>query len=454
MSGKKLIEHYDKHVNPTYLDILARDGGAVPEVLTERSQVDAGLDDIPTDVYVSEEIHARELETVWARSWQMVCRESAVGEPGSYAVYDIGDRSIIIVRDNEAKLRAFHNSCLHRGTRLCDGAGRLQRIRCPFHGFTWALNGTLKDVPCKWDFPQISDEKFSLPEVKLDTWGGFVFANFDPDANSLGEYLGKLPTHFTRYPLDERYVACHVGKYLDCNWKLVIEAFVETLHVIGLHPQSLSFFGDINSQYDIWRDEPNFSRMINPSGIGSPHLGARTNDNTVLEAVKRFGMCDPDAELHEGITPRDLVTETIVKQIRSISGVDISGLHQSEILDVIQYNVFPNLMIFGGFGSPLAYRVTPADSPHRCLFEIYLLLPFSGDRPLDAGFRMLDPNARFEDVEELTYYGGIIDQDADMMPQVQKGLRASAKKSYTLSMYQESRVRHFRNTLDKYLNPD
>ena len=108
--------------------------------------------------------------------------------------------------------------------------------------------------------------------------------------------------------------------------------------------------------------------------------------------------------------------------------------------------------MFAAYGSPLAYRVTPAGGPEKCLFEVYLLLPFSGDRPDDAAYQRLEDNEKFGDIEALTYYGGIIDQDVDMMPRVQRGLYSSQSQTYTLSAYQESRIRHMRETLDKYLS--
>jgi nitrite reductase/ring-hydroxylating ferredoxin subunit len=452
MTDNQAFKRYRNNVDLIYQDILARDGGKPPAEFIQCSQSEMGSADLSTDVYTSREIHDLEFETMWNHTWQMACREHAVAEPGTYSVYDIGKYSVIVVRGNDKKLRGFINSCPHRGTRLCDGWGNLQRIRCAFHGFSWELEGTLKEVPCSWDFPQVDSDNFGLPEALVGTWGGFVFINLDPDAKPLSEYLGRLPEHFQRWPMEDRYVASHVGKYIDCNWKVVIEAFLETLHVIGLHPESLKFFGDINSQYDVWEDEEYFSRMINPSGITSPHLKNRANDETVLTAAKEFGLCDPAATLDQSNTPRHLIAETIAQRFKVISGVDISDLHISEILDVVQYDIFPNLIVFAAYGSPLAYRVTPAGGPEKCLFEVYLLLPFSGDRPDDAAYQRLEDNEKFGDIEALTYYGGIIDQDVDMMPRVQRGLYSSQKQTYTLSAYQESRIRHMRETLDKYLS--
>ena len=92
--------------------------------------------------------------------------------------------------------------------------------------------------------------EWSLPEVRVGTWGGFVFINMDPDAEPLESFLGDLPEHFAKWPLEQRYKAVHVAKVFPTNWKVVQEAFMEAFHVVATHPQLLAGIGDANSQYD------------------------------------------------------------------------------------------------------------------------------------------------------------------------------------------------------------
>ena len=96
----------------------------------------------------------------------------------------------------EHEIKAYYNACLHRGRQLKDYDGRCTEFRCPFHGFTWALDGALARSPRRWDFPHVDDAEFALPEAKVGTWGGFVFINPDPDAEPLEDFLGDLPEHF------------------------------------------------------------------------------------------------------------------------------------------------------------------------------------------------------------------------------------------------------------------
>ena len=173
---------------PSTRDIIASDGDQTPAPLLAESYQFLGDADIAFARYTSEDLYDQEIRGVWSRTWQWACREEHIPNVGDYVVYDVGPYSIIVIRAAKDEIKAFVNSCLHRGMQLCDagsqGQGK-QFLRCPFHGFTWNLDGTLKEIPCRWDFPHISDAEFSLPQVRVALWGGFVFINMDPNAQDL-----------------------------------------------------------------------------------------------------------------------------------------------------------------------------------------------------------------------------------------------------------------------------
>jgi hypothetical protein len=209
----------------------------------------------------------------------------------------------------------------------------------------------------------------------------------------------------------------------------------------------------VNSQYDVWPDQPHFSRMINPSGVASPLLGANVAQQRVLDAAAEFGLCTPRV-LADGESARAHVVDCIRALNEQHLGIDLSGFSDAEVVDVIQYYVFPNFVPFGGFSSPLVYRMRPdGDDPHHSIFEVWLLLPYpdGAEPPPPAPLRVLQEHEQFADVEALRYFGPILDQDALLMPQVQKGLKSSARGRVTLGRYQESRIRHMRATLERYL---
>lgn len=439
---------------PSYQDILARDASPAPPHLRESASEPQGDADLPIDVYLSLEHHRLEVEHLWRRVWQIAGRVDDVANPGDSFVYDIGDDSLVVVRTKSGELRAYHNACLHRGTRLREEAGSLERIRCPFHGFTWSLEGELTDVPCRWDFPQIEEGRFRLPEAKVATWGGFVFVNLDPDCGPLADYLEDLPRHFERLPLDDRHVAARVERRIACNWKVAIEAFIEVYHIIGVHPANLPFFGDANSQYDVWSGRRHVNRMLNASGVPSPHVRHEMSDQRILDIAARFGMARPGTQLAPGETARSALVAASRSRLEKGLGFDTSRYSDAEVQDVIQYSLFPNVVLFGGLGSPLFYRAKPdGDDPQSCLFEVMLLLPVApgAPKPPPMKKRWLEPHEKWSDVPELSFFGGVLDEDQEIMPRVQRGLRAARKPGISPALYQESRIRHFRRTLEQYV---
>lgn len=436
---------------PSFQEILATDRSGAPAPLREVSPRYLGSEDLPRDVYFSREIHDREVASMWRRVWQMVCREADIPDVGDHVVYDIADDSLIVVRTAPEEIRAFHNSCLHRGTRLRNQGGSVSEFRCPFHGFSWSLEGALVRIPCRWDFPHVRDEDFQLPEALVETWGGFVFVNLDLEAMPLRAYLERVPEHFEAWPLERRWKAEHVAKVFDCNWKIAIEAFLETFHVLAVHPQNLAIAADANAQYDVWENGPHTSRMLQAAGLASPHV--ELDDPGVVEAAARLGLCEPGARLADGQSPRALIADHLRSRIERSSGPGTVACSDSEILDTIEYFVFPNLVLFGGV-SPLCYRARPlGNDPERCIFEVMLLLPLpaEGERPESAAPRWLSEEERFADVRNLAHYGPVLDQDAELVPQIQRGLRSGRKTGITLGDYQEVQIRHMRQTLADYL---
>ena len=186
--------------------LLEHEKVPVPEFLrpTETKMSD---EDIPVARYISREFHLREMEKLWLKTWQFVAREEQVSNPGDHIVYDIGDQSIIVVRGDDGVIRGFYNSCLHRGRALRNVSGTTRELRCPFHGFTWSLEGAFKSLPCAWDFEHLKDRDMALPQVRVESWAGFVFINFDEHAPSLQEYLEVLPDHFAAYFMDRSCTA-------------------------------------------------------------------------------------------------------------------------------------------------------------------------------------------------------------------------------------------------------
>ncbi len=434
-------------------ELLDLDTRPVPAVLRAIGDAPLSSSSVPRERYLSRAVHELEVEKVWRRVWQMACRLEQIPEVGDSLVYSAPGLSLVVVRAGPEEIRAFHNSCLHRGTVLRTVPGHIEELRCPFHGFTWNLDGTFAGMPCPWDFPHVDPATFCLPEARVGTWGGFVFVTADPAAPTLEHYLEILPEHFASWDLGDRYLSAHVVRVVPCNWKVALEAFLESYHTVAVHPQLLKTSGDTQTQYDVYRGVRHVSRMITPVGITSEHVDAHVDEQDILGAMF-LTKDDADAVVPDGATARHVLADRTRRQLAERTGADYSSITDCEALDGIEYFVFPNFVPWAGFTTPLVYRFRPHGDDHAAtVMEVMLLepLPRSGPRPPTVATRHLEPGQRWADAPELGYLGRILDQDTATLARIQRGLEAAAGPDITLARYQESRIRHFHATLGEYL---
>lgn len=433
----------------TYQQLLDTDTKPVPEVLRLESPQFLGNEDIANSRYTSRAYHELEVERLWKRVWQFACREEQIPHVGSYVVYDIAHLSFIVMRSAPGEIKAFYNACLHRGRQLKDVSGRCSEMRCPFHGFSWKLDGSLGHVPARWDFEHVDDSQWSLPEVKVGTWGGFVFINPDPNCVPLEEFLGALPQHFARWDMEGRYIQGHVCKVVRANWKVVQEAFCESYHVGGTHPQAVPYLGDVNSQVDIW---DTFSRVITPGGTASPLLAWEPSEEDILRYMLDIRVDEETfVSLAPGQKARAASAAAARERWRPVVGDLVDEWSDAEFIDNIDYTLFPNFHPWGAYNR-IVYRFRPNGDDHTtALHEIFLLAPFSGERPMAAKTTYLGPDDSYTEAAELGMLGKVFDQDGFNMPMVQKGLTQTAKAGSTLATYQESKVRWLHQLLGQWV---
>jgi len=441
----------------SYQQMLDREPNPVPAPLRESTETYLGSDNLSVDRYLSREFHELEVEKMWKRTWQAVCRESEIPAAGDFFVYDIAGLSVVVTRTESGALKGYHNACLHRGRQLRRDCGSAREFKCPYHGFRWSLEGDFLGAPCEWDFPHIDKANFSLPQVQVDTWGGWVFMNMDLQAESLASYMGILPAHFTRWQPENTYKAMHVEKVIECNWKVAWEAFIESYHTVQTHPQILPYLGDSNSQYDCWGD--NVSRTISPMGVVSPHLEGITPDKSVNDWLEHGAwLTDGErVEVPEGMTAREWLADYYFKHYSEQYQVDLASFcTHSEIMDSILYSLFPNFAPWAGFHPNLTYRMKPyGDNHEMCTMEIIVLMryPEGQERPADCPVYKLDKDQLFSEAPGLEGgLGRVFDQDFSNLKMVQKGLKNLQSGEVVLGNYQEIRIRHFHQTLDKYIN--
>jgi len=441
----------------SFQDLLDLEEVDVPAYLRENTCAWMGDEDLDVSRYLSREVLELEKKKMWPKVWQMVCREEDIPEPGDHFVYNIFDESLLITRTEDKSIKAHINSCLHRGRLLREEAGSVKEFVCPFHGATWNLDGSFKGIPCAWDFRHLEDTDMTLPQVQVDTWGGFIFINFDEHAAPLEEYMGVWPEHFARFPLQDYYKAVHVQRIVQCNWKVGAEAFMESFHTVQTHRQIMTFTGDANSQYDTFGD--NVSRSVTPMAVPSPHLTGVSEEDIMRDILELSGRMALDSsegiDMPDGMTARKYIADLNRKIFEDASGEDLSDATWSELEDAILYSLFPNFQVWIGYHGNIVYRFIPnGDDPDTCLFDVMILMryPKGTERPPAAAIHRIPDDQPFSSAEQLGALGPVFDQDNSNMPAVQKGMKASHKKKVSLASYQESRIRHLHQTLDKYLN--
>ncbi|MFV8783136.1 aromatic ring-hydroxylating oxygenase subunit alpha [Microbulbifer sp. SA54] len=439
----------------SFQDLLKIETVEVPAALLESTETYLGSEDISVDRYTSREFFDLEVEKVWRKTWQVACRENRLKNPGDYYVYDIVNDSIVLTRTQSGELKGFYNSCLHRGRALKRGAGNCDTLRCPYHGWQWELDGEFKSAPCKWDFPHVDKQNARLPEVRVDTWGGWVFINMDERAPSLKEYMGVLPSHMDQWKHEQRYVSLHIEKVIACNWKVAFEAFIESYHAIATHPQLMPFQGIDNSQYDVWGDH--VSRTISAYGVANPSHADLYTEQQTLDAMMALIGVENGPKLAPGQTAREMYAALNLPVANEQAGEDFAGrATMSELMDSTLYSLFPNFAPWAGHGTVITYRHRPnGDDVDSCIMEIFLLTryPEGSESPPDAATFRLGIDQPFSEAAEVMGAGfaNVFNQDGANLPQVQKGLKASKKGAVTLGNYQEVRIRHFHQTLDKYI---
>jgi len=199
------------------------------------------LDDgwtLPAPWYSDPAVFALELERVFARTWQYAGWTDQVAEPGSFFSSVAGHIPVAVVRGRDGELRGFVNVCRHRGHVVVEGAGCRETLQCPYHAWTYDLDGTLRKAPRSEREPGFDGSELSLLPVSVDTWGPFVFVNPDPAAGPLADWLGDVPEHVAASGVDLDRVRFHSHHEWPqaVNWKVALENYLECYHCPVAHP--------------------------------------------------------------------------------------------------------------------------------------------------------------------------------------------------------------------------
>lgn len=238
---------------------------------------------LPSSAYWDANAWQRDLDAIWYKNWLLVCRETDLAQPLAFRTFRVGTQEIVVLRDDTGVLRAFHNTCRHRGSQLCqESEGRLKArlITCPYHAWSYSLRGDLVRVPSK-SLPEGFDKAdHPLYRVALSVWRGFVFVNLQEDAaGSAQTSFDPASGNLGNWPLETLVSGYVLKKVMNCNWKIFWENFNECLHCPGVH-KDLSRLVPIYGRGLMGRhDDPDWVRHADndaPEFSGGLRAGAET----------------------------------------------------------------------------------------------------------------------------------------------------------------------------------
>ncbi|HKX54999.1 MAG TPA: aromatic ring-hydroxylating dioxygenase subunit alpha [Xanthomonadales bacterium] len=363
---------------------------------------------LPAHWYYEPEHFQREMRAIFQQQWICIGRTSDWPETGSYQVVTLGDQNILVVRADNNSLNAFHNTCRHRGSRLCEAAsGQLtqQRIVCPYHAWTYDLEGNLQRTPRRVESADFDPAQFPLYRVALESWGGFVFINLaDPVGRSLIDSLGAEAAALQNWPLAELQLAHREQHPVACNWKIFWENYLECYHCPGIHP-------------GLCRLVPVYAQGF----LGNADLAALGQQVTTKD----------------GHMLRDLA-QTWTES--GVSGLPlIEGLSEAEQIRGMTFATFiPTMFVVAHRDYVRSVRVTPL-TPETTLLTVDWLLPTTS---MDA------PAEQIESV--IAFARQVVTEDARACELNQQGLK-SIRHQQGVLMPQEYDVLAFNNWLRQSL---
>lgn len=422
-------------------------------------------DPLPADRYFSPDFARQEWDRMWTRVWHVAGRVNELEEPGDYVVHDFMHESVIIALQDDGTIRGFYNSCGHRGMKLATMSSSTNGFICPYHGWLWGKDGVLKDLPEADNFPQGNPcGKMSLREVRVGTWGGFLWYTMDPQAPELLDYLAPFPDIFANYPLETLIRVYQVKIDLNANWKFAPDNFSESYHVRTAHPQVPPFIDQ-----DPW----NARLEMFPNGHGRtiqplrPSLRDRLPEGSPHPYDEILRKWDVDPTAYPDFETKVLQGWKDLKaQKRKLwqerGFTHYEHMDDEQITDSIHTTLFPNISITFNADEIFFMRTQPhPDDPNKCSFDFWAMsFPVAGathsETPMVGQSKLplieAEPLRRNFDggrgVPELD--GGVIMQDLMLAEALQQGLRSRGYQEPYMSAA-ETRVRYFHEVLNDYL---
>jgi Rieske 2Fe-2S family protein len=335
---------------------------------------------LPAAYYTGQRHFERELDLLFRRMWICAGREEEIARAGQFVLRELPGENIVVTRDSSGTVRAFHNVCRHRGTRLCtESTGSFPgSIQCPYHAWTYALDGRLIGAPHMDEVPHFRKEDYPLHTVHADVWDGHVFLNLSPSPAPLRHQLEELPAKFASWRMQDLSLGKRIVYDVKANWKLVIQNYNECLHCPNLHPALNKL-----SHYLSGENEP----------LRATFMGGRMDLRPGVETLSMDGSC-----------PRAL----------------LPGLSPDDRRRIYYYAIFPNMLL----------------SLHPDYMMVHTLWPIAPDRTINVCEWHFQPseltNPSFDASDAIDFWDMTNRQDWHVCELSQAGI---SSRAYTPGPY-------------------
>ena len=424
---------------------------------------------IGSEAYISPEYARAEKGRLWRKVWLQAGRIEDIPNVGDFITYEIGDDSVIILRGEDQSLRAFHNVCPHRGRKLIDvppgrrnARGTKKSMVCGYHAWSFDLAGNNTFIEHQDDWQGcLTAERTALGKVQVDTWGGWLWINLDPQAGPLREYLEPAATMLDPFHLENMRARWRKWVIFECNWKVAMEAFCETYHVAGTHPEFMAF-GQFrgwgrnqglhsNIGYDAPKGQEEDAAKLR-LGTGDARIStaemqnftwenANTNTTrTLVDVANRLKDDLPEDTPSAEVSKYWLTTARRIDEERGVVWPVVDPQHTAQ--SGTSWQIFPNQQIGHAVNNMLCYQARPyGNDPDKCIFEaaVYELYP-DGEAP-ETDWEYTEPGD----------WPPVLQQDFANMAAVQQGMKNAGFRGAQPNPYMERALASLHYNLARFM---
>jgi phenylpropionate dioxygenase-like ring-hydroxylating dioxygenase large terminal subunit len=430
----------------------------------------------PVKAFLSRDYAEAEKEKLWPRVWQMVERVEDFKQVGDFITYTIADDSIIVIKTGADSFNAFHNVCPHRGRQLINTPDDVHSVRgnrrnfvCGFHGWTFDAEGNNIFVldPQDWK-GALTPERTCLSRVQVDSWGGWVWINMDPQAEPLVAFMARAGELLSHFELEKMRYKWRKWVVYPCNWKTALEAFMEPYHVAGTHTQLLEYaeFYAYSAAYGLhgvsgFDQRDAASKMSQGSSVTRAGKGSdarvstyeliKENYETLNYAASTETLVVAASRLQHELAEDTAASDVIAHWMKSAKADDAArGVIWPEIPPEViaeaglAWHIFPNMSVLQGITFALCYRARPfGDNPDMCIFESYAIERYPEGE---------EPKTQWENAAPTAEnWGSVLAQDFSNMQWVQKGMKSRGFRGPLPNPHQERKITNFHRNLAKFM---